>query len=86
MTDPQKALAERFSHALVKAYGPELADEDPRVRPSNNPSFGDYQANVAMGLAKRLGQKPRDIAATIVESTTIATYETSSRAPRSSAW
>ncbi|MDO4574600.1 MAG: arginine--tRNA ligase [Planctomycetia bacterium] len=29
----------------------------------NDPKFGDYQANFAMGLAKSLGKKPRDVAA-----------------------
>jgi arginyl-tRNA synthetase len=35
--------------------------------PTNNPKFGDYQANLAMSLAKPLKQKPRDIATQIVE-------------------
>ena len=37
------------------------------VRPTQDPKFGDYQANCAMPLAKELRTKPRDIAATIVE-------------------
>lgn len=35
--------------------------------PTSNPKFGDYQANLAMSLAKPLKQKPRDIAVQIVE-------------------
>ena len=37
------------------------------LRPSAQPRFGDYQANGAMALAKALGRKPRDVAASIVE-------------------
>jgi arginyl-tRNA synthetase len=52
--------------AIVRAFGPELADADPLVRPTQDARFGDFQANVAMGLAKRLGKKPREIAEAIV--------------------
>jgi arginyl-tRNA synthetase len=37
-------------------------DADPQLGHSQNPAFGDYQSNAAMGLAKPLGQKPRAIA------------------------
>ena len=37
------------------------------IRPSADEKFGDYQSNVAMGLAKRLGAKPRDVAQKIVD-------------------
>jgi arginyl-tRNA synthetase len=36
------------------------------VRPAD-PQFGDYQANLALGLAKALRQKPRDIAQAIAD-------------------
>jgi len=42
------------------------ADGDPIVRASQDPKFGDYQSNAAMGLAKKLGKKPRDLASEIV--------------------
>ena len=58
-------LKERFRNALTG-----LVDDPTEmvelVRPSQDPKFGDYQANMAMPLAKRLGRKPRDIAAEIV--------------------
>jgi arginyl-tRNA synthetase len=38
-----------------------------QVRASQDPKFGDYQANCAMPLGKRLGQPPREIAAEIVQ-------------------
>jgi len=60
-------LRTRFDRALVSAFGDEFAGTDPLVVAASNPKFGDYQANVAMSLAKPLKQKPRDIAAKIVE-------------------
>jgi arginyl-tRNA synthetase len=36
------------------------------VRPSTDAKFGDYQANFAMPLGKRLGKSPRDVAADVV--------------------
>lgn len=40
---------------------------DPLLRPTTDPSFGDYQLNAAMALAKRLRRAPREIATAIVE-------------------
>ena len=37
------------------------------IRPVQDARFGDYQANCAMPLGKRMGQSPRDVAAAIVE-------------------
>jgi arginyl-tRNA synthetase len=37
------------------------------IRPAQDPRFGDYQANMAMPLAKQLGRAPRDVAAEIVQ-------------------
>ena len=63
MPAPEIALTERFQSAFAAAFGPEHADADPIIRPSQ---FADFQCNAAMGLAKRLGRKPRDIAAEIL--------------------
>jgi len=40
---------------------------DPQIQPSQDEKFGDYQSNAAMGLAKKLGRKPREVAEAIVE-------------------
>ncbi|MGD1953032.1 MAG: arginine--tRNA ligase [Leptolyngbyaceae cyanobacterium] len=64
-------LKHRLQMALVNAFGPELEGTDPVLVPTNNPKFGDYQANVAMSLAKRLQDKPRAIATKIVENLTV---------------
>src|SRR5690606_37722041 len=55
-------LAERVQQALAAAFGPEHADADPLIRPSQ---FADFQANVAMSLAKRLRRSPREVAEAI---------------------
>ncbi|WP_145075925.1 arginine--tRNA ligase [Poriferisphaera corsica] len=67
MPNIQKRIESILSDAVVAAFGPEHADADPLINPTKDPKFGDYQANLAMGLAKKLGQKPRDIATAIVE-------------------
>ncbi len=67
MPDVTTLLSERLSAAVVNAFGDAYADADPLLSRAANPKFGDYQANLAMGLAKRVGAPPRDVAAKIVE-------------------
>jgi len=59
MADVQAALAAQVRAALDAELGPKYADADPVIRPS---AFADFQANVAMALAKRLGQPARAVA------------------------
>jgi arginyl-tRNA synthetase len=65
MTDPQQALARLMTTALAAAFGPQYADADPLIRPSQ---FADYQSNVALPLlpssratsaAARSSRRPR---------------------------
>lgn len=67
MTDLIANLAVRFATAIEAVYGNEFSDIDPMISVTNNPDFGDYQANLAMSLAKKLGDKPRNIANAIVD-------------------
>lgn len=67
MRDIYSLLKEKLQLAIVKSFGSEYADLDPLIRPTQNPEFGDYQANVAMSLAKPLKRKPRDIAELICQ-------------------
>jgi arginyl-tRNA synthetase len=60
-------LKKRLEQALGIAFGTEYATVDPILEPASNPKFGDYQANVAMALAKPLKQAPRAIAEQIVQ-------------------
>jgi arginyl-tRNA synthetase len=64
-------LKNRLEAALVTAFGADLAGTDPMLVPTSNPRFGDYQANVAMSLAKRLGKQPRAIAQEITQNLNI---------------
>ncbi len=66
MADLQSKLESILRDATVAALGDAYADADPLVTPAKDARFGDYQANLAMGLAKRAGRKPREIAEAIV--------------------
>ena len=66
MSDLQTIIEARFDAALVSAFGVAPGEIDPAIRPAADRRFGDYQANVAMGLARRLERKPRDVAAEVV--------------------
>lgn len=56
-----------LEEALVAAFGADFTGTDPLLVSASNPKFGDYQANVAMSLAKPLKQAPRAIAEQIVQ-------------------
>jgi arginyl-tRNA synthetase len=58
-------LKQRFRTALADLVK-DPTDLLEMIRPSQDPRFGDYQANCAMPLGKRLGVSPRDIAGQIV--------------------
>src|SRR5713226_2193221 len=55
MADLQAALAALVSDALTVEFGADYAQTDPLIRPS---TFADYQSNVALALARRLGRRP----------------------------
>ncbi|RMH27295.1 MAG: arginine--tRNA ligase [Planctomycetota bacterium] len=66
--DVESILVERFRHAMRAALGDALpVGADPLIAASRNPSFGDFQSNAAMPLAKALGRPPRQIAQSIVD-------------------
>ena len=69
MTGPVDVLTDRLQRALGAAFGPEYAATDPVLRPSQ---FADFQANVALALAKRLGSNPRAVAEALVEHLDVA--------------
>jgi arginyl-tRNA synthetase len=60
-------LKSHFDRALIAAFGSELVGTDPMLVSASNPQFGDYQSNVALSLAKKLGKAPRAIAEQIVQ-------------------
>ncbi|TWU29390.1 arginine--tRNA ligase [Bythopirellula polymerisocia] len=59
-------LRSRFRKALT-TLDPSAAEFAEMVLPSQDAKFGDYQANCAMPLGKRLGNPPREIAKRLVE-------------------
>jgi arginyl-tRNA synthetase len=59
-------LATQFANAIITAFGDEFIGTDPLLGKATNPKFGDYQSNVAMGLAKQLGKPPHEIAQKII--------------------
>ncbi|WP_017318557.1 arginine--tRNA ligase [Mastigocladopsis repens] len=66
MKATQEQLRVKLQEALGAAFGRDYAEADPILVSASNPKFGDYQANVALSLAKQLGQQPRAIAQQIV--------------------
>jgi len=69
MSDPRLLLAERLTAAVGAALGPEAAGTDPMVRRSER---ADYQADLAMGLAKQLKRAPRQVAEAVVAKLDVA--------------
>jgi arginyl-tRNA synthetase len=61
----QETLRCRLQAALDFAFE-DIGETDPLLAATNNPKFGDYQANVALSLAKQVGRSPRDVAAMIL--------------------
>ncbi|QEG33891.1 arginine--tRNA ligase [Bythopirellula goksoeyrii] len=59
-------LRSRFRTALAD-LDPAAIEYAEMVLPSQDAKFGDYQANCAMPLGKRLGKPPREIAGQLVE-------------------
>ncbi len=63
----QKTLQLAVEAALSGLDLSGVSPESLEVVPASNPQFGDYQWNGALPLAKALKQKPRDIAARVLE-------------------
>ncbi|GJD18297.1 arginyl-tRNA synthetase [Rivularia sp. IAM M-261] len=67
MNVTQEQLKLKVEQATVAAFGADLAGTDVMLVSTNNPKFGDYQANLALPLAKKLKQQPRAVAQAIVD-------------------
>jgi arginyl-tRNA synthetase len=64
--DPVAILSARFVAAIHAAFPDLSGDIDPLVTVTKNAAMGDFQSNTAMGLSKRIGKPPREIAQAIV--------------------
>ena len=60
-----QTLKNRFATAL-QPLSDDVAPLLDMIRSSQDPKFGDFQANCAMPLAKQVGRPPRDVAADII--------------------
>ncbi len=67
MESINRQIEQLFVRALEQAFGEQARGTDPLIRVSADEKFGDYQSNLAMGLAKRLGARPRDVAQKVVD-------------------
>ena len=67
-----KSIAKELNQQVRDAMKRAGAKGDPLLKPSQDAKFGDYQSNCAMGVAKRLGRKPRDVANDIVAALDVA--------------
>src|SRR3954465_4692980 len=67
-------LREQFGRALtgLGIDATDLPGLTALVLPSQDAKFGDYQANCAMPLGKRLGKAPRDVATQIIATLDLA--------------
>ena len=62
-----KSILELLSGLVRAAIARVGVEGDPQIQASQDEKFGDYQSNAAMGLAKKLARKPREVAEAIVE-------------------
>jgi arginyl-tRNA synthetase len=69
-------LRDRFTRALATLGidTAEIPNLTSLVLPAQGAKFGDYQANCAMPLGKRLGKPPRDIASQLVGALNVADF------------
>jgi arginyl-tRNA synthetase len=65
--DAATELAARIVDAARAVTGLELSRADALLRPGSARHGADFQANLAMALARRLGRDPRDLATELVE-------------------
>jgi arginyl-tRNA synthetase len=67
--DPRAVLGARLQAAVAKAFGAEHAGVDPMVRRSER---ADFQADLAMGMAKALKRAPRQVAEAVIAAADLA--------------
>ncbi len=65
--DPETRLKDAFAAAIATVGGDAAQGMDPAIRPSGKPEFGDFQCNAALGLAKKMGANPRDVAQSLID-------------------
>lgn len=66
MISVKNCIFNDLQKAIQTVY-PTLSNVDPVLKATQDPKFGDYQANFAMALAKKLNLKPREIAEAVAQ-------------------
>lgn len=68
MLTPGKQLNQHLTDIICTLLSqPAWCPGEPLIVPASNPQFGDFQSNIALALAKKLNQKPRDLATQIIQ-------------------
>jgi arginyl-tRNA synthetase len=67
MATLKQILENLFKNAIITTLGNQHETVDPLIKPVTTSHFGDFQANFALSLAKKLGVKPTDLAQKIIE-------------------
>lgn len=67
-----KSILQELTRRVQAGVNAVAGGSDPLVRPAQDDQFGDFQSNCAMALAKKLGRKPRDVAAAIIAKIDVA--------------
>lgn len=57
-----RSIIEKRMIQAIRGIVPDASPDQVKVRPCPNPKFGDYQTNALMGIAKKNGLNPRDLA------------------------
>lgn len=65
-SSPQQLIKESLQRGFGSVLEIPWEDVEPVVRKSRSQDHGDYQANGAMGLAKRFGKNPVDLAGSVL--------------------
>lgn len=67
-----RSMLQTVSQRVVDAMTSLGVTGDSQLRPAQDEKFGDYQCNAAMGIAKKLGRSPREVASELVKTLDIA--------------
>jgi arginyl-tRNA synthetase len=65
---------EREVAAAVARVLPDIVSDEITVRPAADPRFGDYQCSALIGVAKKRGLPPRDLASQVAATLDVATW------------
>lgn len=59
-------LRSLFVQAIIQTFGKEYGDTDPIIQATQANHFGDFQANFALSLSKKMGKNPKEVAEAVL--------------------